>query len=94
MALLVVGLVAAGIGTMAFLRNALIVSLDEQLVQLTSTDVAVNALIQTEAAGSVVKFSVNRMPRPTTSSRSTAPRATGDHGGGDEDADHPASPTP
>ena len=48
MALLVVGLVAAGIGTMAFLRNALIVSLDEGLVQLTSTDVAVNALIQTK----------------------------------------------
>lgn len=39
-ALLVVGLAAAGIGTMAFLRNALIVSLDDQLRQIAPTDVA------------------------------------------------------
>ena len=51
-----VGLVAAGIGTMAFLRNALIASLDEQVQQLTSTDVAVNALIETKVEGGVPRF--------------------------------------
>lgn len=93
MALLVVGLVAAGIGTMAFLRNALIVSLDEGLVQLTSTDVAVNALIQTETAGTEVEFSVK--PDAATDYFVAIYGPEGDleiTAGGDEDADQPAFP--
>ncbi len=39
-ALLVIGLFAAGIGTLAFLRNTLIANLDAQLVSLAPTDVA------------------------------------------------------
>lgn len=57
-----IGLAAAGIGTLAFLRNALIVNLDEQLQQLTSTDVAVNALIDTKLVDGVPQFT----PRPDT----------------------------
>ena len=41
---------------MAFLRNALIISLDEQLQQLTSTDAAVNALIDTTVVDGHAKF--------------------------------------
>jgi two-component system OmpR family sensor kinase len=92
-ALLVVGLVAAGIGTMAFLRNALIVSLDEGLVQLTSTDVAVNALIQTEPAGTEVEFSVK--PDAATDYFVAIYGPEGEleiTAGGDEDADQPAFP--
>ncbi|KRA25939.1 histidine kinase [Microbacterium sp. Root61] len=39
-ALLVIGLLAAGLGTMAFLRSTLVTSLDDQLRQSVTTDVA------------------------------------------------------
>lgn len=55
MALLVVGLFAAGVGTMAFLRNTLTVSLDQQLEALAPTDVA-RGLIDIEVVGNDVVF--------------------------------------
>lgn len=39
MTLLAVGLFAAGVGTMAFLRNTLIVNLDASLQQAVTTDI-------------------------------------------------------
>ncbi|MFH8249440.1 ATP-binding protein [Microbacterium sp. B2969] len=41
---------------MAFLRNALIINLNDQLQQLTSTDVAVNSLIDTTVEGGQATF--------------------------------------
>ncbi|WP_243074501.1 cell wall metabolism sensor histidine kinase WalK [Microbacterium sp. SS28] len=41
---------------MAFLRNALIISLDDQLVQLTTSDVAVNSLLETTTTDGVTTF--------------------------------------
>src|SRR3546814_8935658 len=38
--LLAIGLVAAGFGTMAFLRNTLVANLDEQLRLLAASDIA------------------------------------------------------
>ncbi len=54
-ALLVVGLVAAGVGTMAFLRNSLIQSLDDQLIALAPSDVA-SGLMDISVDGSEVTF--------------------------------------
>lgn len=62
--LLVVGLVAAGIGTMAFLRNQLIVSLDDQLRQIAPTDVA-SKLIDIRVSGGEVTFDVKEDAPPT-----------------------------
>ncbi len=56
MALLVIGLFAAGIGTLAFLRNTLIINLDAQLEALAPTDVA-SGLIDIEVAGGQATFS-------------------------------------
>ena len=58
MALLVVGLFAAGIGTMAFLRNTLITNLNAQLESLAPTDVA-SGLIDIDVDGGVVSFKPN-----------------------------------
>jgi two-component system OmpR family sensor kinase len=51
-----VGLFTAGVGTMAFLRNTLTVSLDQQLEALAPTDVA-RGLIDIEVVGNDVVFS-------------------------------------
>lgn len=64
MTLLVVGLAAAGIGTLAFLRNALIVSLDDQLRQIAPTDVA-GKLIEIEVVGNEPVFSEKDDVAPT-----------------------------
>ena len=55
--LLTIGLVAAGIGTLAFLRNTLIISLDDQLQSLAPTDLA-SGLIEIEHDGTKLRFSV------------------------------------
>ena len=49
-ALLAIGLFAAGIGTLAFLRNTLITNLDQQLMSLAPTDVA-SGLIEMQPTG-------------------------------------------
>lgn len=54
-ALLVVGLFAAGVGTMAFLRNTLVASQDQQLEALAPTDVAVG-LIDVAVIDGEVRF--------------------------------------
>ena len=56
LALLVIGLFAAGIGTLAFLRNTLIINLDAQLEALAPTDVA-SGLIDIEVVGGQATFS-------------------------------------
>ncbi len=61
-ALLVVGLVAAGVGTAVFLRNTLVGSVDTQ----------VDALARTEAAASLLDFTVNE-GRLSVSPREEAP---------------------
>ncbi|WP_404433933.1 HAMP domain-containing protein [Microbacterium lacus] len=63
-ALLVIGLFAAGIGTLAFLRNTLIANLDAQLVSLAPTDVA-SGLIQIDTDQGAVSFSP-RVDAPDT----------------------------
>ncbi|MDN3496226.1 HAMP domain-containing sensor histidine kinase [Planococcus sp. APC 4015] len=63
-AVLVIGLIAAGIGTMAFLRNTLIANLDEQLRSLAPTDVA-SGLIDISTPDGVVMFE-NKTDAPST----------------------------
>ena len=53
--LLVLGLFGAGIGTMAFLRNTLIVNLDEQLRSLAPSDLA-SGLMDIQVDGGEVSF--------------------------------------
>jgi two-component system OmpR family sensor kinase len=60
----VFGLVAAGIGTMAFLRNALIASLDDQLQSVAPTDVA-STLINISIEGGQVTFHKRNDAAPT-----------------------------
>lgn len=59
-----IGLVAAGIGTMAFLRNALLASLDDQLQQVAPTDVA-STLIDITVHDGVVSFRQRDDAAPT-----------------------------
>ncbi|NYE19576.1 sensor histidine kinase [Microbacterium immunditiarum] len=54
-ALLAIGLFAAGVGTQGFLREALLASLDQQLESLAPTDVA-SGLIDIEVDGGEVRF--------------------------------------
>ncbi|MEU1972904.1 ATP-binding protein [Microbacterium sp. NPDC019599] len=78
---------------MAFLRNALIVSLDEQLQQLTSTDVAVNAVLEIEVSAGDVSF--KRKPDAATDYFVAIYGPEGDFiisAGGDEDAVQPDYP--
>lgn len=63
-ALLVVGLAAAGIGTMAFLRNTLILNLDAQLESLVVTPVA-SSLFDFEQEGGEVIVTVKDAAAPT-----------------------------
>jgi two-component system OmpR family sensor kinase len=56
-ALLTVGLLAAGIGTLAFLRNALISNTDEQLIALAPTDLASGLMDIVYVEGEGVRFS-------------------------------------
>ncbi|HYP72984.1 MAG TPA: two-component sensor histidine kinase, partial [Microbacterium sp.] len=58
-ALLVIGLLAAGLGTMWFLRSTLITSLDDQLRQSVTTDVASSVMTITVEDG-VPEFVPNR----------------------------------
>ncbi len=63
-ALLAIGLFAAGVGTQGFLRNALLASLDQQLESLAPTDVA-SGLIDIEVDGGEVRFRA-KPDAPTT----------------------------
>lgn len=54
-ALLTIGLFAAGVGTMVFLRNAQIAALDQYLLQLAPTDVA-STLMAVEVVDGVPRF--------------------------------------
>jgi len=54
-AVLVIGLIAAGIGTMAFLRNTLVASLNDQLQSLAPTDIA-SGLIDISVDDGIVSF--------------------------------------
>lgn len=63
-ALLAIGLFAAGVGTQGFLRNALLASLDQQLESLAPTDVA-SGLIDIEVDGGEVRFRA-KSDAPTT----------------------------
>ncbi len=63
-ALLAVGLFAAGIGTMVFLRNAQIAALDQNLGSLVTTDVASTLLI-VEVEDGLASFTVDPSAAPT-----------------------------
>jgi two-component system OmpR family sensor kinase len=54
--LLVVGLLATGLGTMVFLRTTLLANLDTTLTPLTQGNVAANALLETELTTSGLRF--------------------------------------
>lgn len=60
-ALLAIGLFAAGIGTMVFLRNAQIASLDQYLLQLAPTDV-VSSLMNVDVVEGVPLFTEKDVP--------------------------------
>ncbi|WP_343234145.1 HAMP domain-containing sensor histidine kinase [Microbacterium salsuginis] len=62
--LLAVGLFAAGIGTLAFLRNTLITNLDAQLVAYARTDVT-SPLFEIEVKDGVADIDRNRTAAPT-----------------------------
>jgi len=62
---LVVGLLATGLGTMLFLRTALLANLDTTLTPLTQGNVAANALLTTEATADGVVFTPRDDVAPT-----------------------------
>jgi two-component system OmpR family sensor kinase len=63
-ALLAIGLFAAGVGTMAFLRNTLVESVSTSVQQLAATDLT-TALMNIEDYGGVLSFTVDETAAPT-----------------------------
>ena len=65
MAVLVLGLVAAGFGTLVFLRTTLVANLDTTLSQLAQGSIAANALLETTLTSEGPVFSVRENAAPT-----------------------------
>jgi two-component system OmpR family sensor kinase len=63
-ALLAVGLIAAGVGTMLFLRNALLTNLETSVVELAGTDLT-TSLFDIEVDGGVATFTPRDDAAPT-----------------------------
>ena len=64
-AVLVLGLVAAGFGTLVFLRTTLVANLDTTLSQLAQGSIAANALLETTLTSEGPVFSVRENAAPT-----------------------------